>query len=92
MDEDTPDDETDEPVSDGVEEGDLDRPLLDILGVVPEFAPDHLSPPVDERRLLAFIRNEVSPDDRSEIFELVTSFRPWFSSWRLLMRRESGSH
>jgi hypothetical protein len=66
---------------------DLDRPLHEILGIEPNFAPDDLSPPVDEVRLVAFVREQLPPDEREEILGLIASFRPWLRAWADALRR-----
>jgi hypothetical protein len=64
----------------------LDRPLYEVLGINPNFAPDHLAPPVDRVRLLAFVRNQLSPEQRDEVLALIASFRPWLQGWADAMR------
>ncbi len=66
---------------------DLDRPLHEVLGIEPNFAPDDLAPPVTAERLLAFVRDELSPDEREEVLTLIASFRPWLRGWAVALRR-----
>jgi hypothetical protein len=77
----------DEPMSDE-EMTELDRPLHEVLGINPNFAPDHLAPPVDRDRLLAFTRNQLPPEQRDEVLALIASFRPWLQGWADAMRRK----
>ena len=42
----------------------LDRPLHEILGIELNFVSEALAPPVDLKRLRAFIRQELEPEDR----------------------------
>ena len=65
----------------------LDRPLHEILGIELNFVTEELAPPVDERRLRAFIREELATEDRDEIITLIASFRSWYSAWGELLRR-----
>jgi hypothetical protein len=67
----------------------LDRPLLDVLGIEQNFAPDDLAPPVNERRLTAFVRDELAADQRTEVWELINSFQSWFQAWRALVARDA---
>jgi len=87
---DKPDDELpfdDDPASES-KRSDLDRPLLELLGIKPNFAPDELAPPVDEHRLADFIGNQMPRSEWMEMWELVTSFRSWYDAWRSLLRSE----
>ncbi|MGE5194817.1 MAG: hypothetical protein ACM3U2_20185 [Deltaproteobacteria bacterium] len=76
----------DDPIS-PEEMAELDRPLHEILGIEPNFAPDDLAPPVDEERLLAFVREQLPAEEREEIICLIASFRPWVRGWAEAMRR-----
>lgn len=66
----------------------VDRPLSELFGIEPNFAPDDLAPRPDERRLAAFVRGDLPAGERSEIWELVTSFRSWFDAWRAIVQRD----
>jgi len=68
---------------------DLDRPLHEVLGTEPHFAPDDLSPPVDEGRLVAFVREQLPLAEREEVLNLIASFRPWLRAWADLLRRHA---
>jgi hypothetical protein len=68
----------------------LDRPLHEVLGIELRFAPEHLAPPVDEERLKAFIRNELSADDRDETIDMIASFRSWYQALGDVLRQTIG--
>jgi hypothetical protein len=78
----------DDPISAEHEE-DLDRPLNEVLGIEVHFAPDDLAPPVDEGRLLAFCRDELPPQEREEVLNLISSFRSWLEAWGKVLRRKA---
>jgi len=67
----------------------FDRPLNEILGVDIQYAADDLAPPVDERRLLAFLRGHLPPLERREVTDMIASFRSWHDALKDLLRRES---
>jgi hypothetical protein len=75
---------TDETVTDFE---DLRRSLLDELGIESDFGPDELAPPVDEARLLAFVRDELPAGERDEVIALIAGFRPWLRGWAVALRR-----
>jgi hypothetical protein len=66
---------------------DLRRTLLDELGVESDFGPDELAPPVNEARLLAFVREELPLGERDEVIALIAGFRPWLRGWAVALRR-----
>src|SRR5262249_49136342 len=69
-------------------QSELDQPLLELLGISPRFAPDELAPPVDKERLADFVRNQMPRTEWLEVWELVTSFRTWYETWRSVLRDE----
>jgi hypothetical protein len=79
----------DEPLTDA-DLADLDRPLHEVLGIELNFAPEHLAPPIDERKLLAFIRQELHGDEREEVIGLVSSFQSWYEALGNVLRKDRG--
>ena len=79
-------DPDDDPVTEE-EMAELDRSLHEVLGIEMHFAPEHLAPPIDEQRLIAFVRNELSVDDRDEIIDMIASFRSWHEALGDVLRR-----
>jgi hypothetical protein len=75
---------TDDTVTDFDE---LRRSLLEELGVESDFGPDELAPPIDEARLLAFVRGELPPGERDEVIALIAGFRSWLRGWAAALRR-----
>ncbi|HLJ12784.1 MAG TPA: hypothetical protein VKU82_16425 [Planctomycetaceae bacterium] len=72
-----------------MEQADLDdRPLHEILGIEVNYAADEESPPIDEQRLLAFVRNRLSPEEHLEVIHLMAKYRPWLRAWNEMLRRE----
>jgi len=69
------------------ERADLDRPLHEIFGAKQNYAPDEESPPVDEGRLLALCRNQVSMEEREDLIGLIATYRPWLRAWSKAMAR-----
>ena len=69
------------------EMAEFDRPLHEVLGIEMNFAPDYLAPPIDEQRLIAFVRAELFGDDRDEIIDLISSFRSWYDALGDVLRR-----
>jgi hypothetical protein len=65
----------------------LDTPLHELLAIDPEFASEDLAPPIDRNRILAFVRNKLSPDERDEIADMIASYRSWHEALRDLLRR-----
>jgi hypothetical protein len=65
----------------------LDRPLHEILGIEIDYQSEDLAPPIDEQRLLAFVRRQLSLRDRAEVIHLVASFRSWSDALRDLLKR-----
>jgi hypothetical protein len=78
----------DEPLSDE-EKADVRRPFFEAFGIEPKFAADEDAPRVDERRLAAFVRDELSRAEWDEVWRQVTTYRSWFEAWRRLMRHEA---
>ena len=64
----------------------LDQPLHGLLGIEPEYASEDLAPPIDRNRLLAFVRNKLSPAERDEIADMIASYRSWHDALRDLLR------
>ena len=79
----------DEPIS-AEELARLDRPLQEVFGIKVHFLPEDLAPPVDEQRLVAFVRHELSDDDRVEILDMISSFRSWNDALGVVLRRGVG--
>lgn len=70
-----------------------DRPLHEQLGIEVHYLPDEESPPVDQARLLAFVRRELPAVQNAEVIHLVATFRPWLRAWADVLRREAfGPH
>jgi|SRR5579863_10007725 len=92
---DTPDNPQDsdlqrqQPLSDA-ELAEHDRPIYELLGIELRFAPEHLAPPVDEERLKAFVRKELSADDRSETIDLIATFQSWYKAFGDVLRQSPG--
>jgi hypothetical protein len=78
----------DEPLSDE-EKADVRRPFFEAFGIEPKFAADEDAPPVDERCLAAFVRDELPREEWDEVWRQVTTHRSWFDAWRRLMRNET---
>ena len=66
----------DEPVS-GSDRADADAPLKSILGADKPFACEDMAPAIDKRWLDAYVRGELSPDERADIRYLIANFRSW---------------
>ena len=64
------------------------RPLFELLGIDRDYAPDDQAPAIDERRLLAFIRDALSQEERHAVIRLIARFRSWHNAWGELVRRE----
>src|ERR1700693_5752009 len=69
---------------------DLNRPLYEVLAIDTHWYPEELAPPIDEKRLLAYINDELSGKDREEVIELLVSFRSWHQALGDLRRRGVG--
>lgn len=66
-----------------------DRPLNEQLGIETHYLPDAESPPVDEKRLLAFVRRELPAFENAEVVHLLATFRPWHRAWAEVLRHEA---
>lgn len=77
-----------EPEPDADELLESERPLAEILGIELHFAPEDLAPPVDEQRLGAFVRQELTGDDRDEILDLIAGFRSWYDALGKILREQ----
>src|SRR5262249_15432247 len=80
------DDADDEPNSDDLV--DVEQPFLTALGIDGDWTPDRLAPPVDEQRLKAFLRGELSGEQEEEIIGLMARYRCWHHAWQRLKRLE----
>lgn len=58
------------------------------LGIGPRYAPDEQSPPVDEVRLRAFVRQTCPADERDLICRWIARFRPWHQAWAQILRED----
>lgn len=66
-----------------------DRSLRERLGVEVHYLPDNEAPPIDEARLLALIRHELSPIPKAETIHFVSTYRCWAKAWAEIARREA---
>lgn len=66
-----------------------ERPLHEQLGTKVEYLPDEDSPPIDERRLLAYVRNQMPADEREEIIYYLAHYRPWVRAFAEVVRRDA---
>jgi hypothetical protein len=67
---------------------DVNRPFLEELGLELKFAPEEFAPPIDEPRLIAFVRGKASREEWHAVWGLISAYRSWFDAWRKLMRLE----
>lgn len=80
-----PNEDFDAPLS-PEEQAQLERPLHELLGLKPEYAPEELAPPVDAQLLLRFDHRELSPEDARMVAQLIASYRSWHAAWAELLR------
>ncbi|MBS0261815.1 MAG: hypothetical protein JSS02_07645 [Planctomycetes bacterium] len=69
------------------EAAEFDKSLQSLWNSEENTAPDKYAPPVDHKRLLAFLRRELPADERVEILELLATYRPWRAALEDLMRQ-----
>jgi hypothetical protein len=77
----------DAPLSDE-ERAEVHRPFFEAMGIEPAFAPEEHAPVIDERRLTAFVRDEVPRGEWHAVWHLVSTYRSWSDAWRRLMHKE----
>jgi hypothetical protein len=82
---------TDEPLA-HQHGADANRPFSETLGIEATFASEEFALTVDEQRLTAFVRDEVSQEEWHAVWHLVTTYRSWYDAWRRLMQNEARSN
>jgi hypothetical protein len=50
------------------------------------FAPDDLSPAVDEAKLKRYLRHELSEDESELVSGLIGTFKPWYDACSAIVR------
>lgn len=71
------------------ERAQLERPLPELLGVEPDYAPEELAPPVDVALLRRFDRRELPAAESQMVAQLIASYRSWHAAWGELLRSYS---
>jgi hypothetical protein len=84
--------ECSEELDDELDDADVDvsRPLLEGLGLDVDWAPEELAPEVDDRRIEAFHRGELSGEQLDTLIHLLARFRSWHTRSQEIHRRKCG--
>ena len=66
----------------------LDRPLAEILGIRPEFAPDAEAPPIDEELIENYLSNHLPNELSRQVALCIARYECWFNACTKMMRRQ----
>jgi hypothetical protein len=66
-----------------------EAPLLELMGVKPDFLPDEEAPPVDETRIEQLLSGKLTGCDLLEVEFAVRSYSPWYRAWSQAIARRA---